>query len=42
MLARLRTLACTSMAAVFALLAASAIGPACPFFHYQPELPRRD
>jgi len=42
MLAKFRTLACTSLAAVFALLATGVIGPACPLTHYQPELPKRD
>lgn len=42
MLAKMRAMAYTSLAAVFALMAVGTIGPACPILHYQPELPKRD
>lgn len=39
---KLRNIACTSLAAVFAFIAVGTAGPCCPIMFYQPELPRRD
>jgi len=42
MLAKFRTMVCSSLVAVFAFVAIGTAGPCCPFLFYQPELPKRD
>jgi cyclic lactone autoinducer peptide len=42
MLTELRTLACTSLASLLAVVALGNIGPCCPLFVYQPELPQEN
>jgi cyclic lactone autoinducer peptide len=42
MLTKCRTMVCSSLAAVFAFVAVGPIGPCCPFWFYQPELPQKE
>lgn len=42
MLSKIKGLMCTSLVAVFALVAASNAQVCCPFILYQPELPKKE
>ncbi|NLU49797.1 MAG: cyclic lactone autoinducer peptide [Syntrophomonadaceae bacterium] len=42
MFARIRSIMCTCLAAVFAFVAASNVSVCCPVVFYQPELPREE
>lgn len=42
MLTKIRNMACTSLAAVFAFIAVGTVGPCCPILFYQPELPKKE
>lgn len=42
MVSKFRTMVCTSIAAVFVFVAVGTMGPCCPIWLYQPELPKRD
>ena len=42
MLTKLKTMVCTSAAAIFVMIAVSNINATSPIIHYQPKLPQRD